>query len=725
MKNKLIIILLFFVTFMPINSVNAEETVETTKNDITTAIIIKNQINFRKSPTTSSNTISQFKIGTIVNLINKELTAGSGCTDGWYNVKYNENIGYVCSSYLSLISEENKDYTLYTLGEKAIRKVPNTSDDNYIIENIKPGTFLKVINQVPANSTCGSKYWYYAEYDKSKGWICGYNVSVIPKSETEDQDFLNNVLPSFPKSYYPYLIDLHVKHPSWIFEAYDTGVTLSEAVTKEATDGYALTNSKYQGFYSILEVAYDHTTDTFKPKDGSSWFSANEQTISYYMDPRNYLTESKIFAFEKLSNDTSSHTLESVQATLKNFGNLYPYAQAFLTAGAELNVSPIHLASRSIQEIGSTTTAISGGQFTCSDGKTYSGYYNFYNIGAFSSNNPVITGLCNAVKYGWNSPEKSIVGGAKTIANGYVNAGQDTLYLQKYNVKNGKIGITHQYMTNIAAPMSESSITYSGYSKSNILDTPFTFKIPVYKNMEENISTLPLEGNPNNWLKTVTIDNEILSTFDTDTYNYIVNVSSDKKTIELGALPVNSASTVVGTGKIDLSTTKTTKLIVKAQNKTERTYTFDFNIVKPLYTNITEVIDSIGIKNDGTYITNVTHKTITNLINEAKSKNANSNLELYDKDSNLKTTTSFYTGDKLVAKLGDQEKTYIIVLNGDTNGDGEITILDLLRVQKHILESSKLDKEYLLAADVNGDSKVTILDLLKVQKHILGQGIIE
>ena len=40
MKNKLIIILLFFVTFMPINSVNAEETVETTKNDITTAIII-------------------------------------------------------------------------------------------------------------------------------------------------------------------------------------------------------------------------------------------------------------------------------------------------------------------------------------------------------------------------------------------------------------------------------------------------------------------------------------------------------------------------------------------------------------------------------------------------------------------------------------------------------------------------------------------------------------
>ena len=65
-------------------------------------------------------------------------------------------------------------------------------------------------------------------------------------------------------------------------------------------------------------------------------------------------------------------------------------------------------------------------------------------------------------------------------------------------------------------------------------------------------------------------------------------------------------------------------------------------------------------------------------------------------------------------------KTYTLSIKGDTSGDGKVTILDLLQVQKHILKDKSLTGAYLLSADTSGDGKVTILDLLQVQKHILG-----
>ena len=66
-----------------------------------------------------------------------------------------------------------------------------------------------------------------------------------------------------------------------------------------------------------------------------------------------------------------------------------------------------------------------------------------------------------------------------------------------------------------------------------------------------------------------------------------------------------------------------------------------------------------------------------------------------------------------------KSKSFVISIIGDVSGDGEVTILDLLKVQKHLLGSSKLSSEYLISGDTNGDAEVTILDLLRVQKYIL------
>ena len=73
---------------------------------------------------------------------------------------------------------------------------------------------------------------------------------------------------------------------------------------------------------------------------------------------------------------------------------------------------------------------------------------------------------------------------------------------------------------------------------------------------------------------------------------------------------------------------------------------------------------------------------------------------------------------KMITPSGES-KSFVISIIGDVSGDGEVTILDLLKVQKHLLGSSKLSSEYLISGDTNGDAEVTILDLLRAQKYIL------
>ena len=86
-----------------------------------------------------------------------------------------------------------------------------------------------------------------------------------------------------------------------------------------------------------------------------------------------------------------------------------------------------------------------------------------------------------------------------------------------------------------------------------------------------------------------------------------------------------------------------------------------------------------------------------------------------------KTSGKFGTGYKVTINSGGTNKTYDVIIYGDANGDGDITILDLLRVQKIILGSANLSGVYKTASDINKDGKVTILDLLKVQNDILGR----
>lgn len=92
----------------------------------------------------------------------------------------------------------------------------------------------------------------------------------------------------------------------------------------------------------------------------------------------------------------------------------------------------------------------------------------------------------------WTSPKKAIVGGAKFIAKSYINQGQYTSYLKKFNVNpnSSYSKYNHQYMANLAAPYSEAYSSYKSYRDNNMLSLALEFSIPIYNNMP-NYTQLP------------------------------------------------------------------------------------------------------------------------------------------------------------------------------------------------------------------------------------------
>ena len=157
------------------------------------------------------------------------------------------------------------------------------------------------------------------------------------------------------------------------------------------------------------------------------------------------------------------------------------FARIFWEVGRNGKVSPFHLASRVYQEQGKGDSPLISGSYP-----GYAGYYNFFNIGASGKGDEVIVnGLEYAKKRGWDNAEKSIQGGADVISANYIRKGQDTLYLQKFNVNpsSGYPLYTHQYMQNIVAPTSEGKKIKKLYEGAGALDNSFVFKIPVFRNM--------------------------------------------------------------------------------------------------------------------------------------------------------------------------------------------------------------------------------------------------
>lgn len=301
---------------------------------------------------------------------------------------------------------------------------------------------------------------------------------------------------NFPVSYQSDLLAVHKAHPKWTFTALKTNVKLSTAVSKEynCKSATKLVDSVYADTNWACATSVCANASHHKQYGGAN-YSASKSLISDCMDPRNNFDVKYIFQFENLS-FSSAHTASGIEKLLKSFGSFMYNTKAsyYNTKGTKVtsnklysaiiyesakanNVNAYFLAARICQEIGSSASyAGVSGKY-----KGYEGYYNFFNINATGSN-VYANALAYAKSKGWTSPEKAINGGTQWLASGYIAKGQNTGYLQSFNVNPEAYNAmyTHQYMQTVTAARSEAMTTYSTYSNSGTLDTAKNFIIPVY-----------------------------------------------------------------------------------------------------------------------------------------------------------------------------------------------------------------------------------------------------
>ena len=545
------------------------------------------------------------------------------------------------------------EYVVF-LSTNNIRSGPSTNYSVLGLEAVGSSYYLKSSNLVKdekQNCSCDAG-WYQIDYNGKTGYVCSEYVRLGGTSYEDGKEPSNSCEvqmqeAGFPSSYWSGLCSMKEAHPTWTFKAVQTNLEWSVAVEKESACGV-----------SLIQSSNSEYIDTSCSSKEGSFRAASKKAVAFYMDPRNFLTDKYVFQFEYLKYDNSlaSTYTSAIDTMLKN-ASFYQYhlglgtnfAQLVNDAGKEKDFNPISLAARMYQEMGTGTSLYNlySGVYT-GDSNAFYGYYNFYNIGVNSScvNNITKCGLSYAKNHGWNSVYNAIKGGADLLADSYLQNGQYNTYLQKFNVVpvNPDSIYTHQYMTNIAAPSSEATSTYSSYKKMGLLESPFIFYIPVYHNMSQDIDNTPSGGS--------------------------------------------------GGG--------------------------DSNSSVPSNLAPTSIITSAGYKYSGEYITGIqANTTVSSLKGALEGIGGNGTVTITDSNGRAVNSGDLVGTGYKVTINGTTKSTFIVLIYGDVSGDGKISSLDLLKLQKHILKVSTLSGAYLKAADANKDGKILVLDLVVIQKDVL------
>ena len=312
-----------------------------------------------------------------------------------------------------------------------------------------PGTSYTSLGAVSRSQTYPilgqSNGWYQISYNGGSGWVSGSYVALIGNTQT---------ISSLPSAIEVTASSLNVRTgPSTVYDKI-TSVSVGQVFTVLDSSG---------GWHKINANGY------------IGWVSGD-----YVKDVKKIPSE--MYQFLVLSG-SSGISASSLNSELSGKGILDGKGDAFLQAGRDNNINEVYLLAHALLETGNGKSTLANGVWVSSvDGKavTPKKVYNMYGIGA-KDGDALRLGSEYAYKQGWDTPEKAIIGGAKWIADQYINNityKQNTLYKMRWNPA---VPGDHQYATDIGWALKQTSnmdIMLDICQRNNI---PLKFDIPSYK----------------------------------------------------------------------------------------------------------------------------------------------------------------------------------------------------------------------------------------------------
>ncbi|MBZ5749811.1 SH3 domain-containing protein, partial [Metabacillus rhizolycopersici] len=477
------------------SSPELEQTMETKYVNIS----IGSSLNMRNHPSADSSIIVKLARGTEVTVYSE--------ADGWAEIKAYEQLGYVSSDYLSS--------TKTTAGtESSLENGPDPSNENTADEiiskyvNVIYGSTLNMRTEPTTSATIMTKLsrgTVVTVYSEENDWA---RITANGQTGYVSSQYLSTIEPYNPstsdkndeKTFEQYqislkdLTDIQMAVKPQTDKKYQTYIREDALVLTSSSSGTVKgTSWNVRGGagtdYWVVGTVKNGTTLPIISKimgnDGyywyqidynKSWVNASPEDVTYYLDPTNFLsTTVDSLQFLKLSVSANLNVDEVNERILAGKGILEGTASAFVTAGEMYNVNEVYLIAHALLETGKGTSQLATGVNV--NGKTV---YNMYGIGAYDG-----TALTSGAQYannaGWFTPEAAIIGGAKFIAQGYISAGQDTLYKMRWNPSSAVVNgyASRQYATDIGWAAKQVNQIHNLY---HLIDSyTLVLDIPTYK----------------------------------------------------------------------------------------------------------------------------------------------------------------------------------------------------------------------------------------------------
>lgn len=415
--------------------------------------------------------------------------------------------------------------------------------------------------------------WYKIALGDSSGYIISGSGGVKYVTNIKNVSVDTTGLDAFPKEYREALINILAVYPNFSFSVDNIDYTLEEAVKGHvASKSYNWQPASYdvvykymdpltyitsQGIFAFAKQYYNTTqtlkgltdlvstnnsflnTDSYK----KALMEAGKQTgVNPYVLAATILIE-KGWHADQENPDVYGREVKTGKVTADG---VYVRSGAGTNYGVigSLNKSQVYVVSEKKDSKGKKWYQIifngHSGYISAdyvSSVKYYNTYYNLFSVNQ-TDNDPVVGGIYYAMKEGWTTAEKSLIGGAKFYGKSYMNQGQDTYYYKDFNVIHPKSNWWHEYAGGITDVISSAIIL--SYAYANDHNAKLNFSIPVYKKSSSTTTNnTPKTGTTVSYKKgDVNKDGKIAATDYVAIKNHIMGTKkiTDKNILQLADL---------------------------------------------------------------------------------------------------------------------------------------------------------------------------------------------